>query len=192
MTEVINFFTEYKQVSIIAHVFFVILGMGSALVSDILFNFYIKDKKINPTENSTLEVLSGVIWISVWFIILSGGALFLSDIPTYSVSAKFLLKMTIVGFIIINGYLFARITHGALSKLNFSDLNSHHKYVRIRRMSFAFGAVSLVSWLSSFVLGSVSNIHVSFWSGLIIYGVIVSIAVSGSQVVEFLITRKNK
>lgn len=192
MLGIINFFEEYKQLSVILHVFFVILGMGAALSSDLLFNVYIKDKKINPTENNTLEVLSRIIWISLWFIVLSGIAIFLSDISAYSVSSKFLLKMTIVGFIIINGYLFARITHGSLSKLNFSDTNLHHKYVRIRRMSFAFGAVSLVSWLAAFVLGSISDLPVSFWSGLIIYGILVSIAMSGSQVFEYLITRKNK
>lgn len=188
MAEVINFFTEYRQVSIIAHVFFVILGMGSALVSDILFNFYIKDKKINPTENSTLETLSGVIWFSLWFIILSGGAIFLSDVSTYSASAKFLLKMTIVGFIIINGYLFARVTHGSLLKLDFSDINSNHKYVRIRRMSFAFGAISLVSWMFAFVLGSIRSIPVSFWIGLMAYGLCLLLAVIASQIVERKIT----
>jgi hypothetical protein len=192
MTEIINFFTEYRQVSIIAHVFFVILGMGSALVTDILFNVYIKDKKINPTENSTLEALSSVIWFSLWFIVLSGIAIFLSDISAYSVSSKFLLKMTIVGFIIINGYLFARVTHGSLTKLDFSDTNKNNKYVKIRKMSFAFGAVSLVSWLSAFILGSIPSIPVTFWSGLIVYGALVVFGIFGSQVAEYLITRKNK
>lgn len=192
MLEVINFFEEYKQASVMTHVFFVILGMGSALASDVLFNVYIKDKKINPTENNTLEVLSRIIWISLWFIVLSGIAIFLSDISAYSMSSKFLLKMTIVGFIIINGYLFARITHGSLSKLNFSDVNSHHKYVKVRRLSFAFGAVSLVSWLSAFVLGGIKNIPVSFWSGLITYGVFLILAILGSQIVEYIITHKRK
>lgn len=192
MLEVINFFEEYKQASVISHVFFVILGMGAALSSDVLFNVYIKDKKINPTENNTLEVLSRIIWVSLWFIVLSGIAIFLSDVSLYSVSSKFLLKMTIVGFIIINGYLFARITHGSLSKLDFSDVNSHHKYVKVRRMSFAFGAVSLVSWLAAFVLGSIKSIPVSFWSGLITYGVFLILAILGSQIVEYIITHKRK
>ena len=55
--------------------FFVIIGMGSAMVSDILFNIYIKDKKINPVENKTLEILSRTIWISLGLIVLSGIAL---------------------------------------------------------------------------------------------------------------------
>lgn len=190
MEETIQFFGEYKKISTIMHVFAVILGMGSALVSDILFNVYIKDKKINPTENNTLEVLSKVIWISLWAIMLSGVAIFLSNPDAYSISPKFLLKIFIVSIIIINGYLFARITHGSLQKLNFTDTNSNHKYVRIRRMSFAFGAVSVISWLLAFVLGSIKSIPISFWQGLIIYGVLLVVGIVGSQIAERMIVNK--
>ena len=190
MEETINFFNDNKQISVIAHVFSVIVGMGTAIVSDILFNVYIKDKKINPTENSTLEVLSKIIWASLWLIVLSGIALFLSNPPTYSISDKFLLKMVIVGFIVVNGYLFARVTHGSLMKINFTDTNSHHKYVRIRRMSFAFGAVSVISWLLAFVLGSIKSIPISFWQGLTIYGVLLVVGIVGSQIVERMIVNK--
>lgn len=190
MEETIQFFGEYKKISTITHVFAVILGMGSALVSDILFNFYIKDKKINPTENSTLEVLSKVIWVSLWAIMLSGVAIFLSNPDAYSSSPKFLLKIFIVSMVIINGYLFARITHGSLQKLNFTDTNSNNKYVRIRRLSFAFGSVSIISWLSAFVLGSIRSISVSFWQGLIIYGVLLVVGIVGSQIIERMIVNK--
>lgn len=190
MEEAIQFFGEYKKVSVITHVFAVIVGMGSALVSDVLFNVYIKDKKINPTENSTLEVLSKIIWISLGVIMLSGIALFLSDPSAYSTSDKFLLKIVIVGFIIINGYLFARVTHGSLRKLNFTDTNRHHKYVRIRRLSFAFGAISLISWLTAFILGSVRSIPISFWQGLAIYGILVLGGIVASQLMEYKITHQ--
>lgn len=190
MEETIQFFGEYKKISTIMHVFAVILGMGSALVSDILFNVYIRDKKINSTENNTLEVLSKVIWISLWAIMLSGVAIFLSNPDAYSISPKFLLKIFIVSMIIINGYLFARITHGSLQKLNFTDTNSSHKYVRIRRMSFAFGAVSVISWLLAFVLGSIRSIPISFWQGLIIYGVLLVVGIVGSQIAERMIVNK--
>lgn len=190
MEESIQFFAEYKHVTTITHVFAVIVGMGSALVSDILFNFYIKDKKINPTENKTLEVLSKIIWISLGLIVVSGIALFLSNPFGYSISNKFLLKMVIVGFIIINGYLFAKVTHGSLMKINFTDTNSNHKYVRIRRMSFAFGAVSLISWLFAFVLGSIKSIPISFWQGLVLYGGLLIVGIIGSQIMERMIVNK--
>ncbi len=190
MEETIQFFSKYKHFAIILHVFSIIVGMGSAIVSDVLFNLYIKDKKINSTENTTLEILSKIIWVALWFIMLSGVGIFLSNPQVYMASDKFLLKMVIVGIIIINGYLFARITHGSLLEMNFTDTNIHHKNVRIRRLSFAFGAVSVVSWLSAFVLGSIRSIPVSFWMGLSIYLSLVFVSIIISQIFEYLITRK--
>lgn len=190
MEDIIQFFSEYKEFSVIAHVFLVIVGMGTAFVSDVLFNLYIKDKKINPTENITLEALSRVIWISLGLIVLSGLAIFLSDPLKYVSSTKFLMKMFIVFVIILNGYLFWKITHKSLKKINFTDTNSHHKYVRVRRLSFAFGAISVVSWLSAFILGSIQLIPVSFGVAMGIYAAIIIFAVISSQIVEYLITHK--
>lgn len=192
MDDIINFFGEYKTFFVMAHVFAVVVGMGSAMVSDILFNLYIKDKKINPVENKTLAILSRIIWIALGVIVLSGLMTYLSDPIKYASSTKFLLKMVVVGVIIINGYLFWSITHKALRKINFTDTNVHHKYVRVRKLSFAFGAVSLVSWLSAFVLGSLQSIAVSFQTGLISYLLIVIVMVIGSQIVEYHITHPKK
>lgn len=192
MLETIEIFAEYKQWFVIMHVFSVILGMGTALVSDILFNVYIKDKKINPTENTTLQVLSRIVWISLGGIVLTGFAIFLSDPVVYMQSVKFLVKMSIVLVIIVNGYLFWKITHASIRKINFTDINSSHKYVRIRRLSFAFGAVSIVSWLLAFVLGSVSSIPVSFGIAMTVYAGMLIIAIIGSQIVEYVITHPHK
>ena len=188
MEYVIQFFSEYKQFFTIAHVFFVIMGMGAAMVSDVLFNVYIKNKKINPTENKTLEVLSRIIWISLGLIVLSGMALFFSNPGFYMQSAKFLVKMSIVLVIILNGFLFWKITHASLKEINFTDTNSNHKYVRIRKLSFAFGAVSLVSWLSVFLLGSIRSIQLSFSYAILLYVIIIIFVILGSQIVEYIIT----
>lgn len=190
MEAVLEFFSEYKSVSVITHVFSVIIGMGAAIVSDILFNIYIKDKKINPTENSTLETLSKIIWVALWLVVLSGLAIYLSNPMKYMNSPKFLLKMIIVGIIIINGYMFARITHGSLRKINFRDTNVHHKYVKIRKLSFMFGAISIVSWLIAFVLGSVPSIPVSFFTGLTFYFVLLAVAIIVSQILDIIVSNR--
>jgi len=190
MEETIQFFSEYKKISVIAHVFSVIVGMGTALVSDVLFSVYIKDKKINKTENITLQVLSYVIWISLGLITLSGLAIFLSDPLTYAYSTKFLVKTAIVFVIILNGYLFWKITHKSLKKINFTDTNSNHKHVRIRRQSFAFGAVSVVSWFAAFILGSIDTLPVTFSMAMGIYTTIIILAIIVSQIADRLITPK--
>ena len=192
MEEVIQFFSKYKQLFVIVHLFSVVIGMGTALTSDVLFNVYIKDKKINPTENKTLQVLSRIVWIGLGFIVLSGFAIFLSDPSQYISSDKFLAKMTIVAVLILNGFLFWKITHKALRKISFTDTNIHHKYVRVRKLSFAFGAISVVSWLSAFVLGSMHTIPFSFGVTMSIYASVLVLAVIASQIMDYMITHKNK
>ena len=188
MNTVIEFFSEYKIISVIVHVLSVVVGMGAAFVSDILFNIYIKDKRIQPNEDRTLGTLSGIVWVSLIFIVLSGFALFLSDPIGYSQSHKFLVKMTIVGVIIVNGYLFWKVIHPALKKIDFIDTNMSHKYVKLRKVAFALGAVSLFSWLSAFVLGMLSNVSIYYSEAIIGYAAICFGAILASQVVEHRMT----
>lgn len=192
MSDAIEFFKEYKTISVIVHVLSVIVGMGSALVSDILFNIYIKDKKIQKHENQTLSTLSIIVWISLAFIVLSGLALFLSDPLKYAYSVKFLVKMTIVGVIIVNGYLFWKAIHPALHKINFTDTNMHHKYVRLRKASFAMGAVSLASWLSAFVLGMLGHIPLTYLEAIVGYIALCFGGILFSQIVEYRLTHSKK
>ena len=188
MEDVIRFFSEYKHISVIIHVLSVIVGMGAALISDILFNIYIHNKKIEKNENQTLQILSDIVWVSLCFIVASGIALFLSDPMTYGYSVKFLVKMTIVGVIIINGYLFWHLIHPSLEKINFTDTNIHHKYVKLRKLSFVLGAVSLFSWLSAFVLGMLGNISLTYLEAIAGYILICFGGILFSQVVEYRMT----
>lgn len=192
MSDTIEFFKEYKTISVIVHVLSVIVGMGTALVSDILFNLYIKDKKIQAHENRTLGTLSKIVWISLIFIVLSGLALFISDPIKYSQSVKFLVKMTVVGVIIVNGYMFWRTIHPALRKINFTDTNMHHKYVKLRKASFAMGAISLASWLSAFVLGMLGHIPLSYLEAIVGYVAICFGGILFSQIMEYRLTHGKK
>lgn len=190
MTYVIEFFAEYKIFSTILHVFSVIVGMGTALVSDILFNNYIKDGRIQKTESRTLETLSQIVWVSLGFIVLSGVFLFLSDPISYSASVKFLVKMTIVGVVILNGYVFHRLIHPSLRKIDFVDTNVRHKYVKLRKLSFACGAISLISWLLAFTLGMLGHIPLSYLEAIVGYVGILFGGILFAQIVEYMLIRK--
>lgn len=190
MEEIMGFLGDNKRIFVIIHVLAVIIGMGGALISDIFFNIYIKDKKIQPNENKTLGILSTIVWTGLFFIVLSGLAIFLSDPIKYSHSVKFLVKMTIVGVIIINGYAFFRIIHPALRKIDFTDSNMHHKYVKLRKIAFAMGAISLTSWLVAFVLGMIKTIPISYEMAMLTYLIIGLFGIFFSQAIEIRLTHK--
>jgi len=190
MEEISLFFTEYKRVSIAVHVFAVVVGMGSALFSDALFNRFIVDFRIDKAEHRVFLVFSRVIWVSLFFMVISGLAIFMSDVHLYSSSDKFLAKMTIVFFIIMNGFFFKICIDPSLKKINFSDINSHHKYVKIRKLSFAFGAISVVSWLSACALALYKGSQFSYGSILMAYIIFVLIGVVCSQIMEKMVVRR--
>lgn len=172
------------ELATIIHVISVIFGMGSALVSDILFTFYSKDKKLNKTEINTLSILSKVVLISLFVIIISGLAIFLSDIDKYLNSAKFLSKMTIMVVLIINGYILNTYVWSHLLRDNFF---TSRKERSVRRIAFVAGAISVVSWIAVCILGLLDTLSLDYSQIVLLY---LSIVLSGSVV--SLIIERNK
>ena len=171
------------EIATIAHVISVIFGMGSALISDILFTFYSKDKKLNKTEINTLSVLSKVVLISLFFIIASGFVIFLSDIDKYLSSAKFLSKMTIMIVLLINGYILNRYVWSHLLQKDFFVSKRERP---MRRIAFISGAISVVSWISVCILGMLNDVTFDYYQILIFYLAIVVV----SSLVSVIIERK--
>lgn len=171
------------EIAIIAHVISVIFGMGSALISDILFTFYSKDKKLNKTEINTLSVLSKVVLISLFFIIASGFVIFLSDIDKYLSSVKFLSKMTIMIILLINGYILNRYVWSHLLQKDFFISKRERP---MRRIAFISGAISVVSWIFVCILGMLNDVTFDYYQILIFYSAIIIVG----SVISIIIERK--
>lgn len=168
----------------VVHVLAVVFGMGGALVSDILFSFFSKDKNLNETEIYTLSILKTIVFYALLVIAFSGFILFLSDIERYMSSAKFLSKMSILAVLIINGYILNKVAWPRVIRegffTNVEDRN-------MRRLAFACGAVSVISWLSVLTLGVLNRLAMSYglimslYLGIIIFGIIVALFVEKKE-----------
>lgn len=167
--ETIELFQSIKTPATIVHVLGVVLGMGGALVSDMLFSFFSKDKNLNKTELKTLSILSKLILYSLVVISISGVAIFLSDPSGYLASAKFLAKMTILVVLVLNGYLLNKYVWPHLLDRGFFTLKSERN---IRRLAFVLGAVSVISWLSVFFLGMLDGLDMGYRLIISIYTMI--------------------
>lgn len=168
MESIIAFFNYTKDFFTVVHVLAVVFGMGSAMVADVLFSFYGKDRRLVPTEINTLHILSTLVTTSLMFIIFSGFALFLSDIETYIASDKFLAKMTILLVIIANGIVLNTVVWEKLKRRSFFT-SMYEKTTR--RLAFSLGAVSVVSWVFVCALGVLDSIPYT-------YGIVISIYVA--------------
>lgn len=152
-------FIDIKTPLVVIHVLSVVLGMGSALASDILFNFYSKDKKFNTTELGTMQLLSTVVWYALLGIVLSGIGIVLSDPVGYMYAVKFQTKMVIMGILLVNGFVLNYHIWPHVIRPHFLTAPQE---TTMRQKAFACGAISLVSWLAVCVLGILDTVPFSF------------------------------
>ena len=183
---VIEMLARLKTVSLILHLIGVALGVGAATISDIFFFRFLKDFRISKFESEILHMLSQVVWLGLGILVLSGVGLFLPEIAQFGASSKFLTKMIIVLVIITNGVLLNLYVSPRLLDISFGQQHHHHagELRQFRKIAFAAGSISLLSWYLTLILGALRSIPISLTQALGIYIAMLFIAISTSQIVE--------
>lgn len=161
-----EFFADFKPMALILHVISVVFGMGAALTSDLLFTFYSKDRRLSKSELFTLHVLSHVVWYSLVFVVLSGLLIFASDPAKYLASHKFISKMIILCVLCVNGFILHRFVWPHLMKKSFFTAKNESF---TRKLAFACGAISVMSWISVCSLGVLDSVSLNYKEILTLY-----------------------
>ena len=164
-------FADLKHIITILHLFGVVIGLGAATISDILFFKFLKDYKISEEENETLTTLSQTIWFALGLLIITGIALYIPSSERLVDSGKFLAKMSAVGVLMVNGFLLNILVAPSLVRMSFVENDPHEKdeFKKLRNSSFIFGAISIVSWYFVFVLGALRGKTFDYWNLILIY-----------------------
>jgi len=191
IAEISAVFAQYKLIFIIIHLLGFALGLGGATFSDIFFFKFLKDFKISRVESNTLETFTQFIWIGLFLAFLSGTALFLGNYAALLVSSKFILKVVVVLVVTINGAALTLFVSPHLTNIKFIGKIEAINLHRLRRIAFALGGISITSWYSAFILGTLKSIPLPITALLAIYGLMLTFAVSASQVVEHALTHKD-
>jgi len=188
----ITLLAEHHAVFLGLHLLGIAFGLGGATISDVMFFKFLKDLRISTAEKEVLATLSQVIWFGLAVLVLSGLGLYLPESVELNQSAKFLVKMIVVWVIIINGAFLNLLIAPNLVKISFGLSHAHMpgELHRIRKLSFAMGAVSLVSWYSAFVLGLLRTSPASFGVILGAYVVLILLGVAISQLVERQVSKQ--
>ncbi len=184
----------HTRIFTIVHLFGMALGIGAATFTDIFFFRFLKDFKISEEEASTLKVFSEVIWFALGILVLSGLGLFFPKSETLLASGKFLVKMIGILVLITNGFLLNLIVQPRLAKITFGATHDHHEgeLHRLRKFSFALGAISITSWYFIFVLGALRGVIVPFLPLLFGYIGLLALAILGSQVFDYVFSRQKQ
>jgi hypothetical protein len=188
-----EFFTTIKPIVIILHALSAAVGLGAIVTTDALFFRFLKNYKISQKEADTLDTISKVIWGAIFLLFITGVALYVSAPLEYLAKSKFVAKLVIFVVIVANGIALNVVISPYLVKLSFNDdSRTLHRSIRmriLRRIAFASGGISMVSWFAIFILGSVRSIPVTTWQALLIYTGLVLCVVAGSQVFASLLKK---
>lgn len=191
-----EFFITAKSFFVILHALSAAIGLGAVVITDSLFFKFLKDFRVSKKESETLNVISKVIWGAIGALFLTGLALYFSAPAEYLAKSKFITKLILFLIIVFNGFLLHIFISPYLQKISFnSDAENLRKNIKIRilrRIAFASGAVSLISWLCVFLLGSVRSIPLSTQQALGVYIGLVCIGVLGSQVFAQILKKKKE
>lgn len=171
---------DWQLIFTIGHLIGVALGAGGAYVSDAMFFSSVKDAKISPTELRFLHIGSRLVWVGLAILIFSGIGLFSLDPVTYLASSKFLVKMTIILIIFLNGLVFHFAHLDRIRRHVGEHFPSSDEFMRKRPILMASGAVSFVSWTSAIVLGALSSLSFSYLEIMSVYAVITLAAITGA------------
>ncbi len=187
------FLAQYKSVIVVLHALAAAIALGAATVTDIFFFRFLKDYRISESENALMKTLSGVIWLALGTIIVTGIGLFIPESERLLQSSKFLLKIVAVAVVTLNGVCLNLLVAPKMMALDFSGGSDSATDLRnMRRLSYALGAISITSWYLIFILGSLRSIPIKFGPALIIYICILIGAVTMSQIMDRRMVRQYK
>lgn len=186
----------YLRAATILHLVGVILGVGSATVTDIFFFRFISDKHISASEAKLMDILTKIIWAALAVLIVTGIMLYISNMDRLNESGKFLTKLVGLLVLVLNGMILGRYIRPRLTKIDFSNNNmsrfglSHEVNRKMRIYATLSGAVSIASWYFIFILGALRGITFPFSYGITAYIFILVLAACGSLIFESGIHKK--
>lgn len=192
----VEFFAAHKRVFLTLHLMGVAVGMGGATITDMLFFGFLRDFTISKKESEVMHMLSNAIMAALGILWVSGAALFFSDPAGFGASPPFLVKMTILAVLSVNGVLMHKLIAPRMVDFSFlrHPIHARHAMHTMRAFAFAMGAVSFTSWYSVFFIAMLKSYlpaGISYAYLLAAYALIASFAVLSSQILHVRIRRKS-
>jgi hypothetical protein len=176
-----QYLEETRQYNLTVHLLGVVLGLGGTLIVDIMFTHFLRNYKISASESVIMHLISQMIILGLILLLTSGAALFFPFSADYLGSHRFLMKMLVVFLVILNGIALNMYVTPRMKKISLTE-PQQGRHEMLKRISFALGGISIVSWLSAFLLAMLKDLlDLSFVYLLGGYVVFLAVAIGGSQ-----------
>jgi len=176
------------------HLLGIVLGVGGATITDILFFNFLKDLRISEMEAEIMRTISEVVWIGLALLVFSALGLYFADPSRFSANVPFLVSAVATVALVICGAFYNLLLAPRLVQISFKEEHAHEpgELKKLRCVGFALGAITLISWYTVFFLNVlVDPDRFTFWPLLSAYAVVTAAAVIISQMVEERLGKKS-
>lgn len=184
-------FLEIKPLFVILHLVGVVVGAGAAVFSAAMFTKVMYDGMVTEKEYEFLELGSMVVGAGLVLIVASGIGLFSLDPERYLASSKFLIKMTVIGVLVVNGTLIHTLHMPIVKKHIGKRLAALAGFRTRSALMYAGGAVSMVSWMSALALGSLAAIPFPYTTLLTVYAVLLIVGIGAALFMQRITFSRN-
>lgn len=171
------------------HLLGLVLGLGGTLILDILIFHFLWNFKIHKAEAVIMHLISQLVIIGLILLLVTGAAIYLTDQQQYIYSGRFLMKMTAVLVLTVNGIVLNFYVMPKIEKLSLLK-EEQKKRQPLKRTAFAIGAVSMISWLAAFLFAMVKDLETFSYVTLCIP--YVAILIAGVAMSQFFKTKMEK
>ncbi|TVP49447.1 MAG: hypothetical protein EA341_09425 [Mongoliibacter sp.] len=184
MTHPVLKMAEALEYILTFHLLGMILGLGGTLILDILIFHFLRNFKINSSEAVIMHLISQLIILGLVLLMVTGVAIYLTDMQAYNSNPRFLMKMTAVLILSINGVFLNFYMMPAIEKLSLVEEDIEEDQ-NLKRVAFSVGGVSMVSWLAAFAFAMVKDLsQFNYIQMLVPYLVLVIGAIGGGQFIK--------
>lgn len=162
------------------HILGLVLGLGGAVILDVMIFHFLNNFKISSREAVIMHLISQMIILGLIFLIVSGAALTLADPDRFLENPRFLMKMTGVGVVTLNGILLNLFVVPKMEQISFLEGDKESSSGLISA-AFIAGSVSMVSWFTVFILAMINPLEAfSYLQLLTAYLILLVVTIAGA------------
>jgi len=136
------------------HMLGVVLGLGGALILDVMIFHFLRNFSISDREAIIMHLLSQMIVLGLIMLIVSGIVLMFTDLEGYLENSRFLMKMTAVAVVILNGIILNLYIAPKMELISLHEEDREENQTLVN-VSFIVGAISGISWFAVFILAMI-------------------------------------
>ena len=189
-----NYLFEYHDILNWVFIFMVFVGVITASLHAKTYMKFLRDFEISKREAHRLSMYSHTGWVAITIAFLSGLGLVLTDIyGNITEGSEFMVIIMVLGTLIVYEIIVNLFIGPKLVDVHFGDhpeLEDHH-HTMLRKTSFAFVAIGVVSWYVLLLLTTVSFYQYSTWFLMLMYVVLLVIGVLVALYAEHLFYKKS-